>query len=465
MSIRGLAGWRSRELLTGAFLRCVVAASVFALCAGAASRAHASYETGGVTKAILSNGLTVLVRPEPEASVAAIEIFLRVGAADELESSTGIGQLLAGSILAGTKSRSAEKLARLTSEVGGSFHAVWQWNYLEVYAVTAPESCGEALALLADSVLNSALDADVVERSKTTIAAEAQRYEEDPLNHASTVLRRLIHRGTPYDRCYFGDAEKVKNITRQELERFYQYNLSADRLVISIAGKVDADEMVRKAEVYFRNMKRSRPLIDVSVDRVSGSRETTIEKNASSAYVMLGYAAPGVEDADYPAMCIANVLLGGNKSSLLFRSLREERGLGYQVGSVYPALRDASHIAAYTGIDAARATPETLETVQRTMIEQVDVLCEGRFTDDDMERAKRFLIGRHALRHQRTRDRAFHLGWYEVMGLGYQYDFLYSKKVQRVGRPDIERVCKEYLAEPVWVTLSSTRNGERLQAY
>jgi len=420
--------------------------------------AQAAYETGGVVKTILSNGLTILVRPEPEARVAAVEIFVRVGAADENASNAGIGQLLAGSILAGTETRSTVKLARLVSEVGGNFHAVWQWNYLEVYAVTVPEMCEETISLLADSIRNSKLDTPAVEYSRSAILKGAKRQEGDPFSCAYAALRRRVHRGSVYDRPYLGDPEKVKILSRQQLKEFYERNFSADRIVVSVVGNVDARRVTRKIEVCFGNMARGTARSIGTETLPAGTGEITIEKPGSATYITLGYPAPGVEDPDYPAMCVANVLLGGSKSSLLFRNLREERGLGYHVGSLYPALRGQSHIAAYLGMDSSRATPATLSAVRTAMVEQVGILRAGGFADNDLERAKRFLIGKHALRHERTRDRAHYLGWYEAMGLGYQYDFQYANKIKRVTREDVERVCDWFLKEPAVVVLSGARS-------
>lgn len=415
--------------------------------------ACAAYETGGVTKSILSNGLTLLVRPEPEARTVAVEVFIRVGASDEPDSKQGVGQLLAGSILAGTKTRSPARLYRLISEVGGNFHAVWQWNYLEVFAVTSPDMCEDTISLLADAIQNSRLDASAVEYARAAILRQARQLESDSFNSAYTALRRMVHRGTPYDRPYLGDPAKITSITRDDLESFYQKNVSADRIVISVAGNVDVQRVTRKVEVCFGNMKRTSATDSSRVGGVSPTGETEIGQNAPVTYIMVGYKAPGVESPDYPAMCVANVLLGGNKSSLLFKRLREERGLGYQVGSVYPALRGESHIAAFVGMDASRATPEILADVKEAIIEQVKVLQSGEFTDDDLEHAKGFLSGSHILKHERTRDRAFYLGWHEVMGLGYQYDFTYGRAIGRVTRDDVRRVCERYMTTPAVVIL------------
>lgn len=420
--------------------------------------AHAAYETGGVQKTIMSNGITVLMRKEPEARVAAIEVFIRIGAEDETPENAGIGQLLAGSILAGTETRSALKLSRLISQVGGNFHAIWQPNYVEIYAVTIPSMAGDTISLLADSVMNSRFDSAAVDYSRNAIIKESERQSDDAFNAAYTALRHMVHKGSAYDRPYLGDPTRVKSITREELKSFYDRNLSADRIIISVVGNLDIREVSRKIEVCFGNIPRRRnPRPTPEASPTSGGT-VQIENPGSSAYVMVGYSAPGLESPDYPAMCVANTLLGGNKSSLLFRNVREQRGLGYQIGSLYPTLRGGSLVAAYLGIDAARATPDVLESVRTAMTEQVKTLSSGGFSDDDLDRAKRYLIGNHALEHERTRDRARDLGRYEAIGLGYQYDFLYADKIKQVTREKVQDVCTRYFKNPSIVTVTAPQD-------
>jgi zinc protease len=417
--------------------------------------AHAAYETGGVAKTILSNGVTILMRKEPEARIAAIEVFVRIGAEDEGVKNAGMGQLLAGAILSGTETRSALKLARLISEVGGNFHAVWQPNYLEISAVTLPDMADDTISLLADSVVNSSFDARAVDYSRNAILKEVGRTGDDAFSVAYTAVRHVVLRGSAFDRPYLGDPARVKAISREELKAWYERNLSADHIVVAVVGNMDMAKVSRKIEVCFGSIPRHTAQSPESAQPTPVTGETRIEKTGSSAYVMIGYPAPGVQSPDYPAMCVANVLLGANKSSLLFRNVREQKGLGYQVGSLYPDIRGPGHIAAYLSLDAARATPEVLDSVKSVMLAQVETLRAGGFADDDLERAKRYLIGNHALEHERTRDRAFHIGRYEAIGLGYQFDFTYGSKVTQVTREQVQDVCARYLKNPSIVTLTT----------
>lgn len=422
------------------------------------SHASASYETGGVIKTMFSNGVTLFVKPEPESKIAAVDIFVHVGAQDENDTNAGVGQLLAGSILTGTSTRSTRRLARLVAEAGGNFHSLWQWNYIETYAVTLPNACEEAISLLSDSIQNCSLDTEAIEYSRSMILKEMRRQEDDPFNAAYTTLRRQLYRGTPYGRAYLGEPQKIKSITVDQVRSFYERNFNSDRIVVSVVGNVNPESVAHKVEVCFRNMD----LVSVDTPKVrpitSARRQLAVEKSGSTTYVMLGYPAPGLEDSEYLPMCVANVLLGGNKSSLLFTRLREERGLGYLVGSQYPPLSGAGHIVTYLGMDSTRATPTAIKTVENAMIEQVKALRDGSFSDKDFERAKRYLIGKHALNHERTGDRAFYLGWAETMGLGYQSDLsvCYTEALNKVTREDIVRVAAQYLNDPTTLVYSGS---------
>jgi len=400
-----------------------------------------------VVKTVLSNGLTLIVKNETQSKVVAIEVFVRIGAEDEDKMTEGIGHILAASILGGSKSRSARQYARLFSEVGGSFQASWQWDYLEIYGLTLPELCNEAITLLADSIQQPAFRSDVVEYAKSAILSQMRTGENRAFDMACTDLRKALYPPGPYRRSLIGNPEVIKSIGHKDLEAFYKRCFKPNRIVISIVGKVNPEDVSRKVSRLFGNMDYSGGLQGRKQD--PPPRSVYLEKTVGYVtYLMFGFPAADMNSPEYAPLCVANTLLGANKSSLLFRKIREELGIGYQVGSIYPALRGPSHIVAYVGIDANRTTPEMVGVVKNAVIEQVSALRDGRFTDEDLERAKRYLIGTHAIKHERVRDRAYYLGWYEVMGRGYQYDAKYADDVRSVTKEDVMEAAQRYLTLP-----------------
>ncbi len=431
----------------------------------------------GVEKTILSNGLTLLVKKEPDARTAAIEVFISVGAAQESNSNAGIGHLLAGSLLAGTEGRSPRKLAQLISDVGGNFRAVWQWDYIEIYAVTLPEMCDEAVGLLSECVRSPSFDPAGFERARNAVLRQILSAKDNQYAAAYGSLVAQVHKGEPYGRPYLGDPDVIRSITREQVEAFYRANVVPDNIVISVAGNVDPMKISRTVEARFGGMDYTPRKPSAPQPGASASPEETSsgQEQSASSYVMVGWRAPGALEKDYASACIANVLLGGNKSARIFTKLREEQGIGYHVGSVYPVLKDSGHIAAYVGLSSA-GTPSPSEgegqaplpagvegtgegadrtqQVKDSILSIAAGLAAGEFTDEEMERAKRYLVGSHALRHERTRDRAQYIGLYEALGLGWRYDSGYAAAVRSVTRPDLERVCREIFSRaPSTVTV------------
>jgi predicted Zn-dependent peptidase len=420
--------------------------------------AQAQARNGGVEKTILSNGLTLLVKREPEARTAAIEVFIRVGAKQETDSTAGIGHLLAGTLLTGTEGRSPRRLAELVSQVGGNFRCVWQSDYIEINAVTLPLMCDEAIGLLSESVRRPSFDPEAIERARKAILRQTRLLEDSQYGTGYDSLVAQVHRGGPYGRPYLGDPDAVSAITRPQLEAFYRKYVVPNNIVIAVVGNVDPMRISRKVESSFGGMEYaplSRTGPPASTPNDAPPEETPDEPEQTAAsYVMIGYPAPSAVEKDYPAACIANVLLGGNKSSLMFTRLREEQGIGYQVGSIYPLLRESGHVAAFVGMDSSRGGPEVTQQVKDAVLGLASSLADGKFSDEDVERAKKYLIGSHALKHERTKDRAYYLGLYEAVGLSYRYDIEYPDVVRSVTRADVERVCREIFSRtPAVVTV------------
>ena len=79
------------------------------------------------------------------------------------------------------------------------------------------------------------------------------------------------------------------------------------------------------------------------------------------------------------------------------------------------------------------------------LLKEVSLLKEQPVSDEELLRAKRYTVGSYTLRHQRQRDRAFLLGWWEAIGSGYKFDSDYAKAMEGVTKADVQRVARKYL--------------------
>ena len=89
-----------------------------------------------VFKKVLDNGLTVLVKPEPGSGLVAVVAIVKVGAGQESIQTAGVGNFVSRLLLAGTRVKSAEQVASIADEVGGSIGTQWEPDLASIRAVT-----------------------------------------------------------------------------------------------------------------------------------------------------------------------------------------------------------------------------------------------------------------------------------------------------------------------------------------
>jgi zinc protease len=166
------------------------------------------------------------------------------------------------------------------------------------------------------------------------------------------------------------------------------------------------------------------------------------------AHVLLGYLAPPVDAPDHVALKVANGALGGGMSSRLFRTLRDEEGLAYSVGSAYPTRRGASRVVLHIG-----TAPQNVAAAEAGLRREVERLAGEPVPEDELERAKAYLSGSFVLDRRTNGRQSFYLAFYEAMGVGAEYVMRYPSLLEAVEATDVLRVARRHLVEPAVVVV------------
>jgi zinc protease len=235
--------------------------------------------------------------------------------------------------------------------------------------------------------------------------------------------------------------------------KFYQKYYVPNNIVISIVGDITSERAIQRIKMAFAGTSAvSLPKqLPIPYEELTESKSEVIEKPVKAAYIMFGFLAPSVTSSDYPAMRVAATALGSGKGSRMFQNLRDKKGLAYELGTIYPTLKNQSHLLAYLVTDPYRkvsadySIKTAVEDVKKAMLDEVAKLQNEPLSDIELERAKQYTIGTYTLDRQRLRDRAFHLGWLEAVGLGCEYDSRYASNIEAVTAADVQRVAKKYL--------------------
>ncbi|GAB4357032.1 MAG: pitrilysin family protein [Cyanophyceae cyanobacterium] len=410
---------------------------------------------------VLDNGITVLALENATADIVAARIFVTAGSLYEPESCAGLANLLAATLTKGTVRRSSLEIAELVEAVGASLSADASTDYFLVGLKTVTEDFEPVLALAAELIREPVFPVEEIdlERSLAIQALRSQR--EQPFAVAFERLRTAMYGGHPYGRSTLGSEATLGRIERADLQRFHRDRFRPEHVTIAISGCLTAAAAIALVEQYFGDWRGEGPGPERSGSPAIAAPLPTIAQHhhmtpqdTQQAIVMVGYPAAAACDAtgevhgDYAALKLLNTYLGNGLSSRLFVELREKRGLAYEVSAMYPTRSAASQFVAYMG-----TAPQNAAIALDGLRGEVERLKHEPLTADELQTSKNKLLGQYALGKQTNSQLAQLYGWYEVLGLGIEFDQEFQRAIDRVTVPEAQRVAQKYFDHPPVVSL------------
>ncbi len=410
-------------------------------------------EESGCIKRVLENGVTVIVKPEAGSGLVAIVAAVKTGAGQESIQNAGIGNFVAQLLLASTRSSSADEVAAVADSVGGNIAAQWHQDFTEIRAITTSAMFNRAMNLIGESMTEANFEGSYVEQVRSDLLVNVRTESDDVFQTAYSTLREMLYQDNGYRRPTSGFERVIKQATPQDLRRFYSAYYVPNNIVISIAGDVTVEQALDRASKAFAGIPAGKLPIDRGVpdEKLDRSAFKASEADIPAAYMLLGWLLPRASDPDFPALVVASNALGGGKGSLMFRELRQKRGMGYDVGAMYPRLKYQSHLLAYVVTDPYKQIIPglrgslVLDEVKSALLEQVQTLKDKPLSEKDLQRAKGYVIGTFALSQQRLMDRAFIQAWLEATGQGCESVKSFPEQIDKVTAEDVQRVANKYL--------------------
>ncbi|WP_328593348.1 M16 family metallopeptidase [Tritonibacter aquimaris] len=295
----------------------------------------------------LPNGFRIVTEQMPGLQSAAIGVWVGSGARNERLEQNGIAHFLEHMAFKGTKTRSALQIAESIEDVGGYINAYTSREVTAYYARVLKQDTGLALEVIADILQNSVLDPREIEVERNVILQEIGQSLDTPDDVIFDWLQEQCYPGQPIGRSILGPAERVRAFGRDDLQGFIGEHYGPSQMILSAAGGIDHDEIVRLAERLFGDMKPKDSLIHESACFTGG--EYRQDKTLEQAHFALALESPGYrDDAIYAAQIYASAM-GGGMSSRLFQEIRERRGLCYSIFSQAGSYADTGALTVYAG--------------------------------------------------------------------------------------------------------------------
>jgi len=395
------------------------------------SVANTSYK-----KTILANGIRVISEEIPTVKSVSIGIWVNTGSRNETAEINGISHFIEHMMFKGTKKRNYIQIAESLESVGGYMNAFTTKEHTCYYARVLDEYLERAVDVLSDMVQNSIFPPKEIDKEKTVVLEEIKRSEDDPDDLVHEYFEKHLFGEHPFARPIIGTAENVSRFSQNDLFAYTRRFYTNDNTIVTAAGNLKHETLVRLVEKYFR-MKRKSSVPRKEYTTPKQQRLTKeYPKPIQQAHVCTGTLAFNVHHhMRYPGL-VMNAVLGDGMSSRLFQQIREKHGLAYSVYSFLTMTNEAGVFGIYAGTDKNAVTKaielacKELEKIKSTPLKK-----------SELARAKAQLKGNMLMSLESTSNRMLRLGTNELYFGEYQPLDSIVKSIDAVTIDDVQNVA------------------------
>ncbi|MGN0031587.1 MAG: M16 family metallopeptidase [Candidatus Gastranaerophilaceae bacterium] len=394
----------------------------------------------------LSSGATLLYTPNSSNDIIAIKVYAKGG--QLLDKIAGTANLTASTMLKGTKNYTSLELSQILEDNGIKIVPSANADAFSISVLTTKDEYEKTLELLDEVVNNATFDEFEIEKVKSDKLNSIKQNKDLPLQRALEEYRELIYKDTPYTISSNVLERNLSKIKRGDVVEYYNRIFNPVNTVISINGNIDKDKTIQEFNKIFASKTDCIESFDYSVQapkitKVSSVREKIQTMPTETAWIFLGWQVNGVlEEKDYATLQVIDSILGTGMSSRLFKDLREQEGLAYQLGSGYSPNVLRGSFVMYIGTN-----PSTLDKAKNGLFNEIKKLKTEYVGDKELKDAKEKLLGNYIIGLETNLDKASNTGWYEASTRGYEFKDRYEQLINSVTDADIIEVANKYFNE------------------
>lgn len=341
-----------------------------------------------VNKTTLENGVSIISMGMPHVRSVCMGVWVHAGARDETDAESGLSHFIEHMIFKGTRRRSAFQIAKEFDAIGGQTNAFTSMEHTCYHARVLDTQLETMVDVLSDIFLNSVFDESEVARERPVICQEIGMLEDNPEEWIHTMMGPAFWGRHPLGRSILGSPENIMGFDSRSIRAFFRRLYQPDRIVITVAGNVLHDRLVALVAPVFTTLQPSGNGLAPRHTPTQQSDITTTSRDLEQTHICLGVPGLSMIDPRRFAASLLNTILGGNMSSRLFQTVREESGLAYTIYSFMTAYADTGMLGVYTAV-----APQNVHASIDLIMEQLRRLKKEPVSTETLINAKEFTKG------------------------------------------------------------------------
>jgi len=399
-------------------------------------------EKDSVHRRILPNGMTLITQEDHRHPIVSVNFYVRAGGLTETASCSGISHLSEHLFFRGSKTMPGSQMKRELQNMGARTNAETTKDFTRYFATFPSRYTNRILEIMADALLNPAMNPQEFDQERKVVIEEFRISQDQVGSILPQKLFETAYRSHPYALPLIGTENNLRRFTLADFQEYRSRCYIPQNVILVVVGDFNESWLEPFVQNLFKDFMTSPSASAPAVPESPGNevREVNLEKHTQNVFFIIGYPAPSsAEMHDVYPMDLLTFMLGKGRASFFGRIISEEdKGIAKSLNVDFLTQKNPGLF-----MISAEVAPENLEKVRKAVNDDIEDIRAGRFTEQDLERARGLLLSTFLVGLESDEGRASTCGFYETIA---SMDVLwgYLDGIRAVDKSEIIRVAKKY---------------------
>ena len=398
---------------------------------------------GNVHRFKLVNGITLLVREEPQVPTVAFQAVFPGGQMGETVDTNGAFAFISDLLPKSTKTLSARALSLKIADMAGDISGFNGKNTFGLKAAFLSRFFDDGIELFRDILMNPAFDPEESRKIFPERLA-ALKHQKDSLTAIAFIeFNKILFQKHPYALNSLGSEKSIANLNADNLHKLYNRHAQPDSLVLAIAGDVKAKAVYEKVNSLFGSWQKSGLGLEqkdiVAPALPPTPNLTTLARDKEQVHIIIGFLGSTLTSPDRFALEVVDTVLSG-QSGRLFMQLRDKQSLAYSLSSFNLLGLDTGSFGIYIG-----TSPDKEKEAIASVWQELNKIRSTTISKEELDKAKNLLLGQYDLSLQTNSAQSLDMALNETYGLGLDFGNQYVQAISQITVDEVMKAAAKYI--------------------
>lgn len=391
----------------------------------------------------LDNGQTVVIQEVKTNPIVTIDTWIKTGSINENAQNNGVSHFLEHLFFKGSTNHGPGEFDKILETKGAITNAATSKDFTHYYVTIPSKDFDLALEMHSDMLLHPLIPRKELEKERKVVIEEIMKDANSPNTLVYDNLVNMLYTNHPYKRKVIGKADIISTIQREQILDYYNKYYNPSNMVTVIVGDVDAASAIEKVKFDF-NGEYKKPLKHVyPKEKILTSQAKNIAyADTQSGYMLIGFRGTKIDDKDSYALDVLSTILGDGRSSIFYRTIKEQKQLAYSIGAVNTGFKDDGIFYI-----SANFSPDKCAKLEENIFAEIKNVQKHGVTQDQLRLAKNIIERDTYYERESISNIAGEIGYTFVTTDDIKYYETYLDNIKKVTAEDVKRVATKYLGK------------------